>query len=89
MVFYTNPRYLNEAYKAMVDALLGLREKWGIGVIDLWNDDTFNAIDDAHRRLYMADAIHPLKAGYLQWWTPRMEEYLYAFMKNCTREASL
>lgn len=89
VVFYTNPRYLNEAYKAMVDALLGLREKWGIGVIDLWNDDTFNAIDDAHRRLYMADAIHPLKAGYLQWWTPRMEEYLYTFMKKRTREASL
>lgn len=89
VVFYTNPRFSGKAYGAMVDALLQLEQKWGIGVIDLWNDKVFNAIDDAHRKLYMADAIHPLKAGYLQWWTPRMEKYLCEFLKNNTQEDSL
>ena len=28
--------------------------------------------------LYMADPIHPTKAGYLKWWTPKIEEGLYA-----------
>ena len=27
----------------------------------------------------MADEIHPTKAGYLEWWTPKMEEFLYQF----------
>lgn len=31
---------------------------------------------------FMADKIHPTQAGYLRWWTPKMEEYLNAFMTN-------
>ena len=27
--------------------------------------------------VYMADPVHPTQAGYLEWWTPKMEEYLY------------
>lgn len=37
VVFYTGTRYDNELYKAMVAALYEVQDKWGIGVIDLWN----------------------------------------------------
>lgn len=29
----------------------------------------------------MADKIHPTKAGYLEWWTPKMEQYIYDYIK--------
>ena len=77
VVFYTNPKYDSDAYADMVALLPELEQKWGISVIDLWNDEAFNQISDEERNLYMADKIHPTQAGYLKWWTPRMEEDLY------------
>ena len=79
VVFYTNSYYQSEPYAAMVDALKEIGQKYGIGVIDLYTDEVFNDISDEQRSLYMADDIHPTKAGYLEWWTPKMEEYLYKF----------
>mgnify|MGYP000715422101 CR=1 FL=1 len=32
--------------------------------------------------VYMADPVHPTQAGYLEWWTPKMEEYLYQFLER-------
>lgn len=29
---------------------------------------------------YMYDKIHPTKAGYLEWWLPTIQEYLYAYL---------
>ena len=77
MVFYTNPVYESTEYAAMVELLQGISEKWEIVVIDMWNDATFNSITEEQRTLYMADAIHPTQAGYLEWWTPYMEKVLY------------
>ena len=77
VVFYTNPKYDSDAYAEMVALLPKLEKKWDISVIDLWNDEDFNDISDEERSLYMADKIHPTQAGYLEWWTPRMEEDLY------------
>lgn len=77
VVFYTNPKYDSTAYRDMVALLPELAEKWEITVIDLWNDDAFNNIAEEQRTLYMADAIHPTQAGYLEWWTPVMEQQLY------------
>jgi lysophospholipase L1-like esterase len=54
-----------------------IAEKWSIKVIDLWEDETFNAITPEQRALYLADAIHPTQAGYRDWWTPYMEPVLY------------
>lgn len=76
VVFYTSPRYNSEEYAAMVELLAEIADKWDIGVIDMWNDDTFNSITDEQRVLYMADGIHPTQAGYLEWWVPYMEEFL-------------
>ena len=81
VVFYTGSRYDSEAYAAMVERLMELQEKWGIGVLDLWHDDAFNAISDADRQLYMSDSIHPTKAGYREWWCPEMEAQLLNYLR--------
>jgi len=74
VVFYTGTKFDSGLYAEMVDSLYELQDKWGIYVIDLWNglDTEIEEYD-----LYMADHIHPTQAGYLEWWTPFMEEQLY------------
>lgn len=76
VVFYTNSYYESEEYKAMVDLLYEIQEKWNIGIIDMYTDQEFNDIDQKTYDLYMWDEIHPTKAGYLEWWTPYMEKRL-------------
>lgn len=80
VVFFTESRYDSEEYRAMVDQLLKLKDKWGIGVLDLWSSDTFNDISDEQRDVYMYDNIHPTKAGYRDWWGPEQERQLLAFL---------
>lgn len=76
VVFYTGTQYNNAEYEKMVDLLLDLQQKWDIGVIDLWNDPEMNAVSKADYNLYMSDSIHPTRAGYRDWWTPKFEGYL-------------
>ena len=85
VVFYTGCRYDSDAYAAMVERLMALQDKWGIGVLDLWHDDTFNAISDEERALYMNDSIHPTKAGYRDWWCPEMERQLLSYLNEVSR----
>ena len=73
VVFYTGTKFESDMYQEMVDALYILQEKWGIGIIDLWNGLDINT---ENYDLYMADEIHPTQAGYLKWWTPYMETEL-------------
>ena len=82
IVFYTGSYYESEHYAKMVDMLKIIGERLDVGVIDLYTDKEFNNISDEQRELYMADPIHPTKAGYLEWWTPKMEEYLYEFVSE-------
>lgn len=82
VIFYTSPRYDSERYQSMVDILKAAQEKWGISVIDMWNDDNLNAALSADMNLYMADKIHPTKAGYLEIWTPFMEKTVFEVMKE-------
>ncbi len=77
VVFYTGTKYESEAYQNMVTRLSELQEKWDIGVINLWDDAEMNQVSDTDYALYMADPIHPTKAGYLKWWTPKIEAGLY------------
>lgn len=74
--FYTGTKFDNERYKQMVELLLEIQKKWDIGVIDLWNDEEMNSIEKETYDLYMADPIHPTRAGYREWWTPKIEKYL-------------
>ena len=80
VMFYTNAYYKNDNYAKMVTALKEISTKKDIGVIDLYTDEAFNNITDKERQLYMADSIHPTKAGYLKWWTPKMEEVMYDYL---------
>lgn len=80
VVFYTGTQYNSEAYGQMVELLLEIRQKWGIGVIDLWNDPEMSAVSAEDYALYMADGIHPTQAGYLLWWTPKFESYLIEYL---------
>ncbi len=74
--FYTGSYYENDIYAEMVDTLYEIAEKWNITVIDLFTDKDFNTITDEQRALYMNDDVHPTKAGYRDWWTPKIEEYI-------------
>lgn len=76
VIFYTGTKYDSPAYEAMVNRLLELQEKWDIGVIDLWNSEKMNGVSEGDYKLYMADKIHPTRAGYRDWWTPEFEAYL-------------
>ena len=77
VVFYTNPPYNSMEYASMVELLYTIREKWNIEMIDMWSDEGFHAITPEQKKRYLADAIHPTKAGYLEWWTPYMENAIY------------
>ncbi len=77
VAFYTNPQYDSKNYAAMVELLGRISEKWGITVIDLWNNKQFNNITEEQRKLWMKDSIHPTKAGYLEWWVPVIEQELF------------
>jgi len=79
--FYTSPYYGNDMYYKMTQLLLKIKDKWNITVIDMYNDKEFNDIPDYLRNFYMVDPIHPSKAGYLEWFTPKMEEALYKSVK--------
>lgn len=70
IAFYTNAKYDDDAYEAMIKLLYKLQEKWQIYIIDLWNDEEFNHISEEQYKEYMADRIHPTEKGYRQWWMP-------------------
>lgn len=78
VVFYTNAYYNSEAYAQMVEALNDIAAMRGIYIIDMYSDGEFNDISAEEYELYMADEIHPTRAGYLEWWTPYMEAGLYS-----------
>ena len=80
VIFYTGTKYESEEYQKMVEALLKLQEKYEIGVINLWDDAEMNAVSDRDYIRYMYDPVHPTKEGYLDWWTPKMEECLYELL---------
>lgn len=78
VVFYTQAKYDSKPYEAMVKLLYEIKDKWNIDILDLWNDEQFNAISDEERKLYLVDSIHPTKAGYQLWWLPKFRESLYS-----------
>lgn len=82
IVFYTNPYYANGTYRKMVDALLKIAAARNFDVINLFDNAEFNDITAEERALYMADDIHPTKAGYLLWWLPEFEPVLCRAMKK-------
>lgn len=80
VIFYTGTQYKSTQYAEMVALLLKIQEKWDIGVIDLWNDAQMNAVSKEDYDLYMVNGIHPSRAGYRDWWTPKFEAYLSEYL---------
>ena len=64
----------------MVEQLLKLQEKYEIGVNELWNAAEMNKVYEEDNKHYIYDGIHPTQAGYLNWWTPKMEANLYDYL---------
>ena len=73
--FYTNPP-LDENYDRMVEGLEKLAEKWNISVIDLYRNETIGSMSEEENALYMADSVHPTRAGYRELWMPIFEDAL-------------
>lgn len=82
VVFYTSPRFPSDDYQQMVDMIHEVQEKWGIGLVDLWEDEDFNTITEEQRGRYMMDPIHPTRQGYLEWWTPAFQDTLERAVAN-------
>lgn len=80
VVFYTNSYYDNANYAAMVEEMKKISELYNVGLIDLYCDTEFNNITAEERKKYMADNIHPTKSGYIEWWTPKIERFLYEYL---------
>ncbi len=59
----------------MVAIMYQLKEKWNIGLIDLWNSREMREIEKSKYDMYMADVIHPTELGYREWWLPVFEKY--------------
>ncbi len=80
IAFYTNPKYGSAEYRRMVNAMLKIKEKWSINVLDLWNNEELSAMTESERTAFleknMADIIHPNGMGYKRWLTPIFREFI-------------
>nr|WP_295277831.1 SGNH/GDSL hydrolase family protein [uncultured Blautia sp.] len=83
VVFYTGTYTEKENYDQMVDLLLQIQEKWGIGVVDMFHNEEMTAVygTDLYNE-YMHDEVHPFRKGYVEWWTPVIENYLIEYISN-------
>ncbi len=83
VVFYTGTYTEKENYDQMVNLLLQIQEKWGIGVVDMFHNEEMTAVygTDLYNE-YMHDEVHPFRKGYVEWWTPVIEEYLTEYISN-------
>lgn len=82
VIFLTNTYFKNDQYKVLVNRLYEIKNKWGIEIIDLYNDKELNNISADLLRFYMlGDHVHPLRAGYKLWWTPAIEKRLYSIIQ--------
>ena len=78
ILIYTNPYFESDLYNQMVKATHQLAKKWNIKVLDSYNDPNFKD----QPALYMADEIHPTRAGYLEKWLPVFENKLTVNCNN-------
>lgn len=83
VLFYTGTWYEDEAYAQMVDVLMQIQQKWGIGIIDLYHNEEMTALYGTDQyNAYMFDEIHPNYDGYVEWWTPAFEQSLTEYLAN-------
>lgn len=76
VLFYSGTYFESDAYAEMVDLLSQASELMDVPVIDLYHDEAMRAVTPDDYALYMHDPVHPTKAGYGLWWTPKFEAAL-------------
>ncbi len=76
VLFYTGTYFESAEYAQMVGLLAQVSDLMGVPVIDLYHDEGMRAVSPEDYALYMHDPVHPTKAGYELWWTPKFEEAL-------------
>ena len=59
-------------YAQMVKQVQLLKSKYDFTFLDFYHDQAFQV----NQELYMADEIHPTRAGYQEIWLPRFESAL-------------
>jgi len=79
VTFYTGTMYNSNLYVQMVQALYELKDKWGIGVIDMFFDVGMCSVPTADYNRYISDPVHPNILGYEGWWTPVFEKHLRSY----------
>ena len=72
ILIFTNPDFNNPLYEQMVDRAQEVAEKYGAEMLDFFHDPNFKNLDS----LYMADPIHPTRAGYKELWLPKFDAKL-------------
>ena len=83
VAFYSGTYCEKENYAEMVQLLLQIQEKWGIGVIDMFNNAEMTAVFGTEQYdAWMYDQVHPNRAGYIEWWTPVIEQELAAYLTS-------
>lgn len=66
-----------ETYPPMVEKVKEIDAKWDNMVfLDMWDDAEINDITPEQYSVWMADGIHPMRRGYLEWWLPIFEKAL-------------
>jgi lysophospholipase L1-like esterase len=83
--FYDKNTYYNDgvAYGKTVTALFEVQHKWGIDIIDLYNDADMTALYNTDLwKQYMSDGVHPKADGYKLWWGPKFEQALTSFFED-------
>lgn len=76
VLFYSGTYFESTEYARMVELLDQVSRLMGVPVIDLYHDEGMRAVSPEDYALYMHDPVHPTKAGYGLWWTPKFEEAL-------------
>jgi lysophospholipase L1-like esterase len=66
----------------MVELLDQVSTLMDVPVIDLYHDQQMRDVSPEDYALYMHDPVHPTKAGYELWWTPKFEEALAAVLAD-------
>lgn len=83
VVYFTNTFFKNDNYKELVSILHEIKIKWNIELIDLYNDPEMNEVSKEQLDLFMLkDRLHPVRAGYKSWWTPKIEKELYTILSR-------
>lgn len=72
ILVFSNPPFKNKLYQKMVTRMQVLANNYQIDFLDLYHHSDFQN----QSSLYMADLIHPTRAGYFKKWLPVFEEKL-------------